>query len=1022
MANHLVRTAVRATLAVALATTAPSTWAATVGAVDVRAGDLAVALADLARQTRMELFFDRDLLRGRGAPSVRGHLSGEAALSRLLAGSGLGWRRTPDGVLVIYALPPPSPPTMEAGDGAVAELLVVGRRTQNADIRRTENDIQPYNVLGADTLSTAARGTLDETLRAREPANTQAGPLALGGGDVRSSIDLRGFGETSTLVLVDGRRMPIVPSSIGDFSQPDVNAIPAGAVERVEVLASTAGGIFGPGAIGGVVNIVLRRNYRGLTLTAEGGVSDRGDATQSRLEGRLGFTPDDGRTDVMLFVSHGQAGPLETGRRRYVEDAARLRFDNNPAGYANSLPIRNGVSVASLGSDLVLKTAQGPRGLGSAFTFLPLGFEGAPADAEALLAANAGTLPANISDDLSGKRRFIATAPRATSGLLNVRRRLRLGAELFLDGVYLRDAGRWAGARSDGTFFLSSDAPGNPFTQPIALSFPLGVIEDQTAYEIETSRWTVGAIFRLPGGWKAAMDYTAGRSLYRRDAASRGAGLLTAVATGRPGPGGEPPIAPFASWAAVVAALPAYSTRSEQQLRLDGRLLDASLRLSGPLAALPGGPLTTTVLVEARRDSVVDAETVLFGQTIPLPRRVQQAGSAYLELRAPLGPPDAASPLIRGLETQLAVRRERTIQQGAAQLLPTGASASRFSKRQDTTMFTLGARVAPTRRLLLRASLATGGRPPMLADFQGATLAKSADANAVADPRRPGRTLGGEGPWELLTAGSPRVGPAKATSLSLGVVLNPDVPGAPRLSIDYTRTTVSHEPVRFLLDPARLLAAEHQYPERVIRAPVTETDQAAGFTVGRVTALDMTLINSGRTQVEAVDIKLDWPLPAWREVETRVYGAATWEPRFATGGSPGGASFDKVGFADGPLRWRGNAGATWRRGSVWVDLNVQYYGGYRVTLANPSTSGNAEFILDQGRERIAAQAYVDLSLSRRFAPSSRVFGSPILDARLSVQNLFDKSPPILASQPDLGFSPYGDPRRRRIVASLSANF
>ena len=176
MANHLVRTAVRATLAVALSTTAPSAWAATVGSVDVRAGDLAVALGDLARQTRMELFFDRDLLRGRSAPSVHGRLSGETALSRLLAGSGLAWRKTADGVVVIFALPSPAPSKTDPGDGAVAELLVVGRRTQNADIRRTENDIQPYKVLGSDALATTARGTLDEALRVGEPANTQAGP------------------------------------------------------------------------------------------------------------------------------------------------------------------------------------------------------------------------------------------------------------------------------------------------------------------------------------------------------------------------------------------------------------------------------------------------------------------------------------------------------------------------------------------------------------------------------------------------------------------------------------------------------------------------------------------------------------------------------------------------------------------------------------------------------------------------------------------------------------------------------
>lgn len=1008
-------------LAACLAVVAPEAKAAPAAQLDVRAGDMATALAVLARQAKIELLFDRKLVQGLTVRPVRGRLSGEAALSRLLEGSGVGYRATPAGVFVLFTIPAPRP--AETSDGAVAELLVVGRRTLNVDIRRTENDIQPYSVFGRAEIGAASRDTVEEFLRAREPANTQPGPLALGGGDTRSAIDLRGFGETSTLVLVDGRRMPFVPSATGDFNQADISGIPPGAVERIEVLTTTAGGIYGPGAVGGVVNLVLRRDYRGAELTAYAGGSDRSDAGQFRLEGRLGFTPDHGDTNVMLFVSHGETAPLRTGRRDYLESAGRRRFVNNPDAYVDPMPVRNGVSVASLqGLPLTLDAEYGGAALGAAYTFLPLGFAGTRADAAALLVANAGRLPLDLPDDVSGKQSYIATAPRITSGLFNLRRRFGPGVEVFFDGLFVQNTGRWTGASYAPSFRFSAGAPGNPFEQDISLSFPVSMVGGERSYRFETSRWTAGGLIDLPRGWKASADYTLGRSLVRRESHGVIAGLLTAVGTGQPGPNGEPPLQPFGDWAALVAALPAYAIPSDERLRLDGRLRDASLRLSGPLLTLPGGQLTATLVGEDREDRVADAVIELFDRPIALPAREQRVRSGYLELRAPLGPVDADNVLLRGLEVQLAVRHDRSVHADATQILALDGDDGRFSVTHNATMFTVGARVAPTPRLMLRASLATGERPPTLAHLKGITGFRLPGADPPQDPRRPGRTLGGEGPWRVLAGGSTRIESAQARSFTVGAVLNPDRRRWPRVSLDYSRIVVSKEPVPFHLDPAELLAAEARYPDRVIRAPVTEADRADGFAVGRVTALDTTLINAGRTVVEAVDVQFDWRLPLNGVAEVRLYGALTWEPTFSTR-SPGGETIDKVGFLDGPLEWRGNAGLEWVRGPLAADLNVQYYASYRVAAADPASAGNAQSIRSQGGEWVPAQAYVDLSVRRRFTAPLGPGPLRTLEARLSIQNLLDRDPPIdLVAPSGLGFSEYGDPRRRRVAATLAAQF
>ncbi len=318
------------------------------------------------------------------------------------------------------------------------------------------------------------------------------------------------------------------------------------------------------------MNVVLRRDYRGAELTAHAGGSDRGDPRQFRMEGRLGFTPDHGDTDVMLFVSHGEAEPLRTGEGTIW--TAPAVFVSPTIRRATPFRCRSatGCSVASLDGNLTLDADRGGAALGAAFTFLPLGFSGTNADANALFAANAGKLPMDVVDDVSGKRGYIATAAQVTSGLANVRRRLGARAEVFLDGFYLRNTGRWTGPYTERTYLLSAAAPGNPFDQAIALSFPMTALGGETDYTIQTSRWSAGAIVDLARGWKASADYTIGRTLYRRETRGLDVGILMAIGNGQPGPRGEPPLAPFGDWAAFTAALPAYVTQDKVRVDLEG--------------------------------------------------------------------------------------------------------------------------------------------------------------------------------------------------------------------------------------------------------------------------------------------------------------------------------------------------------------------------------------------------------------------------------------------------------------------
>lgn len=98
-------------------------------------------------------------------------------------------------------------------------------------------------------------------------------------GTFGSSVNLRGLGSASTLVLLNGRRL--APSSgIGDFV--DISMIPAFAIERVEVLTDGASSVYGADAVAGVVNFVLRDDFEGLEATVRYGTVTDGDLEEYR--------------------------------------------------------------------------------------------------------------------------------------------------------------------------------------------------------------------------------------------------------------------------------------------------------------------------------------------------------------------------------------------------------------------------------------------------------------------------------------------------------------------------------------------------------------------------------------------------------------------------------------------------------------------------------------------------------------------------------------------------------------------
>jgi outer membrane receptor protein involved in Fe transport len=177
--------------------------------------------------------------------------------------------------------------------------------------------------------------------------------------------------------------------------------------------------------------------------------------------------------------------------------------------------------------------------------------------------------------------------------------------------------------------------------------------------------------------------------------------------------------------------------------------------------------------------------------------------------------------------------------------------------------------------------------------------------------------------------------------------------------------------------------------------------------------------------MEAFDIQADY---TW---ETR-FGAfaahvmATVQPHLAQRATPDSEEVDSVGYSDGPLKWRANAGLRFSRGTWDLGWNMQHYDAYRVYTSTASATSRDNLVLGQGSAWIPTQTYHDVYGRYRFENAPGFAGGLLENAELqvSVQNILDTSPPILASASPLvaGYAREGDARLRRYSIAFTKRF
>ena len=184
--------------------------------------------------------------------------------------------------------------TVQAAEQAGAEqekiekIQVTGSRLKGVDMEGAN----PVQIFDRDDLTSRGYSTLSDFLRDL-PQASSAGTFTenggVGGADGSpagsAGVSLRGLGSSSTLVLVNGRRVAVDSFSNGFDSFVNVNTIPMSALERIEVLTDGASSVYGSDAIAGVINFILRKDVEGHEISAS-----YGDDTADSDFGRTNLT------------------------------------------------------------------------------------------------------------------------------------------------------------------------------------------------------------------------------------------------------------------------------------------------------------------------------------------------------------------------------------------------------------------------------------------------------------------------------------------------------------------------------------------------------------------------------------------------------------------------------------------------------------------------------------------------------------------------------------------------------------
>ena len=926
-------------------------WAVSVSAqsnevvhFEVDAQPLNAALDAWAAQSGLQFVAPGGLLTAQESPGVVGTLSAEQGLRHVLAQSMIDFEfvnthtvslrdgpaanpsasaatlRSVSAILLAGAVAPTSVEGEPTGRIELDEIVVTGTRLRDpreGATRVTVMDRERLDQLGVATLGDVVRYLAEQPYAFAAATGTTGGEF----------VEIRGLGLGSTLVLLNGRRVTPSAADIA-FNVVDLNIIPLAAVERVEMLAESASSVYGADAMGGVMNIVLKKDLSRPVVELRYGAA-AGGADERRASVSAGLAGERGQLSLVLDAFEQEM--LVGSERALFGDQDFRRFGGPDRRTLNAHP-----------GNITARGAGNLPGLNSPFAAVPVGSTGV------------GLTPADLAAT-AGQRRF--ASPNQYRPVVPAAERLSAAAfgELrFAENVTASLEALYAERQSDfqldpaslSGVAVPATNPFNPFR--VAVTANYSFVELGPRHVITDSELLrgAGAVRGLLGSWEWELSGVRsteegsevtrnGVDVARRNAALASTNPDTALNVFKDGPAGSP---------ALLQSLIAYPVPNTYES--NGTLASGFLR--GSLFSLPGGAVEAVVGGEWRD------EDILFRESFAVVAD-RQVSSAFSELRVPL------------------IGERMGVSAVHALTLTAAARYDEYSDFGDTVNPQVGLTWWLDPSVLLRASHGRGFRAPSL--FELHSPRTNVQLNLV-DPRRGNEVVAGIG----IAGGNPALRPIESDFMTAGVVWHPSA--ELRLSLDYFRIHLDERIASF--NEVLVLANEADYPERVVRTPATPADIAAGLP-GRLLSVDVSRINYGTLDTRGIDLEFSYE---WQTaVGTLVPRlTATWLDQYDTVDLPQTPVYDRLDRANpnGTItQWRAVGSLGWTQGMFSAAITARFVPGYE-DYDSLSETLTGRYL--HSTTLIDAQAALDVG-SHSDSPWLR--GTKLT---LGVTNLFDEEP------------------------------
>ncbi len=863
----------------------------------------------------------------------------------------------------------------------------------------------PITVIKTEDLAKAGVTNAEQALSFitsnQSSINTATSISGINGG--ASNADLRGLGASRTLVLVNGKRMVANSYDSGGVTAVDLNTIPYGAVERIEVLNDGASAIYGSDAVAGVVNFITRREYQGLTLN--------GSLSQPFSSG--------GGENYDIGATGGIGSLAEQGWNLF--GSINYRWQKALPASARSFASTGYIPSRGLQDQLL-----------SIFTFPSNYFQGDFEFNPSLPGCQApSSRPTGFGDCGFDYSAYSDLIPKQTQLSAMIKGSYAVDKENLVSLEFLQGNNTVTGSIAPTVVFPGM-SNSNPFFPGGAGSGGVPGTPANTSPDFDPTAPIDAVLWRTTAAGKRSstiesktdrflLDWTGSHGAWDYSVAALQSNSnvknifnngyvnsdgIAAGLGGTPDASGQVPpwLNPFG---AQTAAGMAY-VQSQQITGLlqqsEGRLRGLKADASAEVYRLPDGPLTMALGLEYYRDQV--------SITNDLARIGQAAGSGLEGAFDSWGSRSWTGlfvefnvPVVKNLELNLALRYDN------------------YSDFGSTTNPKASLRWTPTKELLVRGSYNTGFRAPSLYDVYSQPQLTNTASGSLSDPVLcPGGNVdtaaGGvesrdcNTQYQQTLGGNTQVQPETSTAWSTGLVFQPTASLV--MSIDYWNYVVN-DSIGNVQEDA-IFADPVKYADRIIRCSQVPPAQIGnynncGFGGGDPIAyVDNTKTNLGTYKTSGIDLAATWRSPVADYGRFLLGWQATYVLNYEYQLEAGGVYNNNLGtyFNGQPVsRYRQVLNLGWQQGPWLANLINRYSSGY-------DDENNVE---PQYYNHVGAVNTWDLALTWSGAKNTVITAG--------VTNLFNQDPPFsnTSNGPPSGYDfRYGNPIGRAFILRATYAF